>query len=139
VWGPMPRFDRGGPVTRAGGGVVASFLTMFVGATGPFVMAILAPGTRDRRRLVATHAVTMTVQHGLKVLTFGLLGFAFAPWLALLALLVSSGFVGTLVGTRLLTRTTDDRFHHVFRVTMTAIAILLAIRAALRLGTEAPD
>jgi uncharacterized membrane protein YfcA len=96
-------------------------------------MAVLAPGTRDRRRLVATHAVTMTVQHGLKVGVFGLLGFAFAPWTGLLASMVGAGFLGTLAGTRLLERTSNDRFHRAFRVTMTVLALLLAARALLSL------
>jgi len=131
IWGPMPRFERAGAAAFAVGGAIASFLTMFVGATGPFVMAILAPDEPERRRLVATHAVTMTLQHALKVVTFGVLGFAFGPYAALLVMMVGFGFLGTLAGTKILTRTSNAQFRRVFRVSMTLIAIALVGQVAL--------
>ena len=42
----------------------------------------------DRKALVATHGACMTVQHGLKILVFGAAGFAFRPWLPLIALMI---------------------------------------------------
>ena len=53
---------------------------MIVGATGPLMSVILAQIlANDRKALVATHAAAMTVQHGLKIVVFGLAGFAFRP------------------------------------------------------------
>ena len=45
------------------------------------------------RRLVATHGATMTVQHGLKILAFGLVGFAFWKWVPLVALMTCAALV----------------------------------------------
>lgn len=136
VWGRMPKIGRGAPWMLALGGLVASFLTMFVGATGPFAMAVLLPEASNRLRLVGNHAVCMTIQHGLKVVVFGLLGFGFGPWLGLLAGMVGFGFLGTLVGARILRQTSEQRFRAVFRAVMTLLAVTLAVRAVLAVGSE---
>ena len=70
---------------------ITTFLTMFVGGTGPFVAAFISPDRFGKEETVASHASCMTMQHGLKVIVFGLFGFAFGPWLPLLA---SAGLVG---------------------------------------------
>ncbi|MGI9435701.1 MAG: TSUP family transporter, partial [Geminicoccaceae bacterium] len=87
-------------------GGVSSFLTMFFGATGMFVAAMLKTLNMDRLAHVATHAACMSAQHGVKVLTFGLLGFAYAPYLPFIILMIFSGFLGTLLGKRFLVRMT---------------------------------
>ena len=67
-----------------------ALLSMLVGATGPLVSVssrrFLA---NDRKALVATHAAAMTVQHGLKIVVFGLAGFAFWEWLPLIAAMIA--------------------------------------------------
>lgn len=105
-------------------GVVGSFCTMFVGATGPFVASFISPNRLDRHGVVATHAACMMVQHTLKVVAFGFLGFAFLPWLPLLAAMIGAGFLGTLLGRRLL----DRLPHHIFAVAFKVILTVLALR-----------
>ena len=105
-------------------GAVSSFLTMFFGATGPFVMAYLKSLELERHRLVATHATFMTAQHLLKTLVFGVLGFAFAPWLPFIAAMIAAGFLGTLTGRVVLTRIDEERF----KAILNAILLLLAAR-----------
>ena len=110
------------------GGAIASFLTMLVGATGPYVLALLKPLGLDRQGIVATHAAMMTAQHGLKIVAFGLLGFAFAPWLPLIAAMVAAGFVGTLIGSRLLGRLSEHRFELIIKTLLTVLALDLVLR-----------
>ena len=62
-------------------GVFSSFLTMFFGGTGPFVATFVKAQGLDRMGHVATHAALMTIQHALKIVVFGFLGFAFAQWI----------------------------------------------------------
>ncbi len=85
-------------------GIVGSFCTMFVGATGPFVASFITPDRLQRHAVVATHAACMTAQHSLKVVAFGFLGFAFLPWAPLLAAMIGAGFLGTMLGRRMLDR-----------------------------------
>jgi len=108
-------------------GTVSSFLTMFFGATGPFVAAYIKTLGLDRMTFVATHAACMTAQHLLKVLAFGLLGFAFGPWIVLICGMVACGFAGTVVGKRVLMRINDKLFGRV----LNAILIVLAVRLIL--------
>jgi uncharacterized membrane protein YfcA len=117
---PPAWIARTGPLA----GAVSSVLTMFVGATGPFVAAWVKTLALPRTRHVATHAALMTIQHLLKCLVFGLLGFAFGPWLGLVAAMAAAGFVGTLIGRRLLLRL-DERL---FGSVLSALLILIAAR-----------
>jgi uncharacterized protein len=109
--------------TLAGG--FSSFLTMFVGGTGPFVAAYVKALGLDRMGHVATHAMLMTIQHLLKTLVFGFLGFAFAQWAGFIALLVGFGFLGTLVGRKILTASNEKRFKFVLNAILGVLAARL--------------
>jgi uncharacterized membrane protein YfcA len=105
-------------------GGISSFLTMFFGATGLFVANFVSSLDISRTSHVATHAVLMTFQHVLKVAVFAVLGFVYTPWVELIFLMITAGFIGTLIGRHVLFRVTDDVFKHAFR----AILVLLAMR-----------
>ena len=107
------------------GGAVSSFLTMFFGATGPFVATLVKALRLNRLEHVATHSACMTAQHGIKVAAFGLLGFAYAPWLPLILAMIASGFVGTILGRQLLDRLKDHQFHNLLRIILTLLALRL--------------
>ena len=111
-------------------GAVTSLLTMFFGATGPFVAAFLRQTGLQREAFVATNASLMAAQHFLKVAVFGLLGFAYGPWLPLIAAMVTTGFAGTVVGRRILLRI-DERF---FQRVLGGILLVLALRLVLAGG-----
>ena len=123
VWGYKASSAGGGSVALVG--VLSTFLTMFFGATGTFVAAMVKTLGLGRLAHVATHSACMTAQHAFKVATFGFLGFAFAPYVWLVVLMVVSGFVGTLLGKRVLTRLDDRRFHTVLAWILTALALRL--------------
>jgi uncharacterized membrane protein YfcA len=129
TWARLPALGGKARIAIAAGGAVSSVLTMFVGATGPFVIALLRQAGLDREPLVATHAVAMLIQHGMKIVAFGVLGFAFTEWLGLLAAMLASGFLGTYLGTRLLKRMPADAFRMVLKWILTAIGIQLLVTA----------
>ncbi len=110
-------------------GIVGSFVTMFVGATGPFVASFITPERLERHAVVATHAACMTLQHSLKVIAFGLLGFAFLPWVPLLAAMIAAGFIGTILGRRLLDRLPHATFKRIFKAILTVLALRLLYAA----------
>lgn len=111
-------------------GVVSAFLSMFVGATGPLTIAMLAPRLPDRHVFIGTHAACMTAQHALKIVAFGVLGFAFAPWLPLIAVIVATGFLGTVAGLRLLGRMPEKTFRTALKYLLTLLAANLLAEAA---------
>lgn len=126
TWGHWPTLHRGALWLSS---TVISFLSMFVGATGPLVAAAMKSQIRDRQAHVATFSACMSLQHGLKVAMFGFLGFQFGPWLALLTAMVLAGLVGTWLGERWLARRSDQQFHRWLSWLLTAMALHLLWRA----------
>ncbi len=112
-------------------GVISSYLTMFVGASAPFVMVYVKAQDLGRLGQVGTHAALMTSQHVLKTAIFGVLGFAYGPWIGLVIALIAFGFLGTLVGRHFLGKTTDRRFAKIVNFVLAAAALRL-IWVALR-------
>jgi len=131
TWLPTPKVDKAGRWTFGLLGLTAAFVNMFVGATGPYVGAIVRSRAYDRMQVIGTHAACMTLQHGIKILVFGVLGFAFAPWLPFLIGMTVSGFAGTYAGTRLLGRMSNSRFDIAFRIVLTLAGLYLAVTALL--------
>ena len=106
------------------GGVVSSFLTMFFGATGNFIAAMVKSMNLDPVPHVATHSLMMTFQHFVKVLIFGLIGFQFGPYMFLIIGMLISGFIGTVIGSQFLTKA-GGRY---FKPVLNTILFLAAAR-----------
>jgi uncharacterized membrane protein YfcA len=124
VWMAIPGIDRLGRAGLALASAVLAVLTMLFGATGPLLSAVFQQMfAGDRKALVATHAAAMTVQHALKVVIFGLAGFAFGDWLPLVLAMVASGYLGTLYGTTMLDRLDEATFKRWFRIGVTLLAL----------------
>lgn len=102
---------------------------MFLGATGPLVAAVIAARDMGRERTVGALAAAMTVQHLLKTLVFGIVGFAWAERLPLIAAMIATGFLGTLAGRRALNRLPESEFRRIFRRLLTGLAMNLAWQA----------
>ena len=123
VWAP--------PVTAPGRfkviatGIFSSFLTMFFGATGSFVSAMVKSMRLGRLEHVATHSACMVAQHAIKVVAFGLLGFNYAPYAGLVVAMVVSGFLGTVIGKHVLVKMNDQTFHRVLAVLLSLLALRL--------------
>jgi uncharacterized protein len=132
TWTKIPGFDRLGMAGLAIGSGVTALVTMFVGATGPLLSAFFAQILPDdRKALVATHAAGMTIQHFLKVVVFGVAGFAFAQWIPLIAAMVASGYLGTVYGSAWLERLPEETFRRWFRIGITLLAADMIRRGLL--------
>ncbi|MBO9357097.1 TSUP family transporter [Bordetella petrii] len=120
---PSAAARRHGKTYFVVGGAISSFCTMLVGATGPLVAALLASTGLIKQPLVATHAACMVIQHGMKILVFGTLGFAYAQWGPLIATMIASGVAGTWVGTRTLDNLPEATFRLGFKIVMTLASL----------------
>lgn len=116
-----PRWLRDLPFVS---GLISSFLTMFFGATGLFVASFTKSLALGRHAHVATHATLMTLQHGLKVVVFGFLGFGFGAWWGVIGLMLLSGAAGTWMGQHVLNRIDDRRF----LLALNALLLLISAR-----------
>ena len=68
----------------------------------------------------------MTVQHTLKAILYGAVGFAFWQWLPLVMSMIMSGAIGTWLGLKLLHRISSDKFKQIFRLVLTLLSLQLA-------------
>lgn len=133
AWGPKPRALGEGWAAFTAGAGLSGALTMYVGATGPMTAALLAARKLNRLTQVATFASCMSGQHIIKTVVFGALGFAFGPWALLITAMIVTGFLGTLVGTRLLHALPERIFRAGFKLMLTALALQLGADAVLAL------
>jgi len=129
IWGPAIPGMGASKKSLLGGGFLSTLLTMFVGATGPFVLAMLRVFPLSPQELVSTSAACLVIQHLLKVLVFGLLGFTFAPYIVMVILMIASGFIGTLLGKRILIEVDADKFKRALNIVLSLLAIRLIYTA----------
>lgn len=126
TWSAVGRLPAIGKGHVFAAGAVSSFLTMFFGATGSFVAATVKGMKLPPLEHLATHSTLMTLQHLLKSLAFGFLGFAFAPWAPFIVAMIASGFLGTVIGRHVLAR----MGHRYFQTVLSGILLALAARLA---------
>jgi uncharacterized membrane protein YfcA len=124
-WLPLPAVQRGSHARTAIGGALTTGLTLFVGATGPFVATLIRALHLDRRAHVATFSACMTLQHAFKLAVFGLAGFAFGPWVPWLGAMMVMVVAGTWLGRQVLERMDDRRFRRILSLLLTALALRL--------------
>ena len=136
LWSAWSKGSLGlGRATLFLGGGISGFLTMFIGGTGPFVAAVIKTLNLDPMAHVGTQAGCMVFQHGLKIAVFGILGFNYAPYLPLIAGMVTTGVVGTLVGRRVLHGMGEGRFRLALTILLTLLGLrLLWMAASILLG-----
>ena len=106
-------------------GVISSFASMFIGATGTFVAAVVKTMKLQPVQHVATHSALATFQHFVKSFVFGFVGFNFSEYLILICGMIVSGFVGTVLGRKVLTNFSAGYFKPALNVIFVAIALKL--------------
>jgi uncharacterized membrane protein YfcA len=126
TWIRLPHFS--GEHWRMGsalGGFGTSFMTLFVGATGPLVTAIIQQRHPDHRKTLGTTAVCMTLQHGGKIVFFGLIGFSFSDYADLLLCLFAAAIAGAWLGRHVLVRVPQGITRSAFKIVVTLLALHL--------------
>jgi uncharacterized membrane protein YfcA len=129
----MPKMASGGSLRGRFGlvGFTATFVGMFVSATGSLVGPFVAAACTDRRELIGTFSAVMGLVHLCKLVAFGLLGVTLASYLPLMAAMLATGAIGNLVASRVLNRIPEQAFRLLFRVILTALAIRILWLAAV--------
>ena len=112
-------------------GAAQMVLSLFVGVTGPLTNAFLLREDLPKDRLAVTNGMLMTATHLLKILVFGFVGFAFAPYLPLIAGMIVAVTLGSYAGTRLRGRLSETLFRVVFKGLVTVLALRMIINAFL--------
>ncbi len=134
VWAPKPKKPFSVPglspdalvVVMA---VVVSILSMLIGAAGVLFKAVRRRDGRSKEGVMADQSWLMLLQHGLKIVVFGLGGFVFAPYLPLIGCMMLMGFCGTLVGVYLMKKMSNEAFDAIFKYLVTFLAGIMLWKA----------
>ena len=104
------------------GGIFSSFLTMFFGATGPFIASMVKTMKLAPLPHTATHSALMTIQHIIKVIVFGFIGFNFSDYVFLIIMMIFTGFIGTYLGRIILISYGQKYFKFLLNTLLTIIS-----------------
>jgi uncharacterized membrane protein YfcA len=132
----MPKIARTGSLRGRFGmiGFTATFIGIFVSATGSLVGPFVAATCTDRREVVGTFSAVMGLVHLCKMIAFGLLGVSLAPYLPLMLAMVATAALGNLVSSRVLNHMPEQAFRQVFRIILTGLALRILWLAASNAG-----
>lgn len=111
-------------------GAIHGAINMPLGATGPMIAPFFRAALDDRRTVVGTLAAAQVTGHLVKVVLFGLAGFAFGDFAVAVGVGAVGVSVGTLVGTRALERVSERVFAWLFRGAVTLVAVPLVLGIA---------
>ena len=125
LWSVFGKIPAIGATHVVFGGIFSGFFTMFFGASGTLVAGMVKTMKLVPVKHTATHSALMTIQHLIKVIIFGFVGFAYAEYFLLITSMIISGFVGTLIGKKFLIKFGKKYFKLVLNTILTLIAFNL--------------
>jgi len=108
-------------------GIGGGFLTVVVGAAGPYLAAFFLRDDLERKQIVATKAAIQTFGHFLKIPAFLSIGFSYREQMGTILPLLACVVVGTFAGTHLLARMSERVFRAAFRVVLSVLAVRLLL------------
>ena len=73
----------------------------------------------------------MSIQHLIKAVVFGFVGFTYSEYFLLIFLMIISGFAGTILGKKILVKYGSKYFKIILNATLTIIAIYLLWNAII--------
>lgn len=132
----LPKLGRMGAQSSrfAAVGFVATFVGVFVSATGTLVAPFVASAAPDRRNHAATLGALMSFVHILKMAAFAMIGFAITAYIPLMAAMIVTGAAGNWLGEVALNRTSEQRFRLILQVGLTVLALKLLYDAVVQAG-----
>ena len=131
VWLPQSHFSQLSRLKLGLGGTLTTALSSVVGATGPLVLGLVRAHLRkdglpaQPPRIVATAAACLSLQHTVKLILFGALGFQWWHYSELIALMIAAGLVGTFLGKKVLLKTHASRFDLWLKCLLSVLALRL--------------
>ncbi len=115
----------------AGMGSLVGALGILVGSTGPIVTQTLLGTGVLKEEHVATKSAIQGVSHFLKIPLFGLaLSFDYGAYALPLALMMVAVVIGTVLGKRLLSKLSSDRFVFLARALLFLVALQILVGEA---------
>ena len=131
TWMPFPARARAFPGQFAILGAVQTYVSLFLGATGPLASPFLLRRGLSSDQLVVTLGTVMITIHVLKLLVFAAAGFVFAPFVPLIAGMVGAVVLGSWVGTKVRGYLPEAGLRRMLKGLVTVLAIRMIVGALL--------
>ena len=128
TWIPKGRFAIGLPGKYIGFGGFTTFLSMFVGATGPLGLTVLMRENLDKNELIATSGSLNSIVQLCKVVAFAVIGFSFRPYVVLLSAVIVAVTVGSFVGRMVRSKISEGKFRLAVKILLSALAVRMIVR-----------
>ncbi len=110
-------------------GFMSGFLSLLIGATGPFLAMFFLRNDLEKEEIIATKASTQLFTHLLKVPAFLALSFDYGAWSSHIILMSIGVILGTQIGVASLKKLNNRWFWILFRSALTLAAIRLIYKA----------
>jgi uncharacterized membrane protein YfcA len=123
TWMPKPKKAPKHRYMFAGVGLGAGFLSLFIGATGPFIAPFFLHAGLDKKGLVASKAFCQAVLHTTKMVAYFVSGFVLTPWLEELAWMIPAVILGNMLGKKILFKLPEDQFRSILKLLITLAAL----------------
>lgn len=104
-------------------GAIQSFLSLFVGVSGPLNAPFLIREGLSRDQVVVTHAGQMTAVHLIKILTFGFLGFNYSDHALVLFFMILGAVLGSMVGVKVRAMIPEELFKRMIKYLLSILAL----------------
>ncbi len=111
-------------------GFAATFIGMFVSATGTLIAPFVANASPDRRNHAATMGALMCGSHISKIIAFGALGVGVWIYAPLIVAMIGACALASWAGGKALNRIPEKLFRVVFQILLTLLALRLLWVAA---------
>ncbi len=106
-------------------GGISTFLSLFIGATGPLIAPFYLKAGLTKEGLVASKSACQIPLHVFKILVYLSTGFVLSPWLPILAGAIPAMFLGIWTGKKLLGRVPEKRFFQLLQIIISLLALRL--------------
>jgi len=124
IYGYLPKFNR---KQIFFGCVISCGLSVIVGATGAFIAAIVNTFKLPKLNHISTVAFVMMTKHILKIIVFIFLGFSFTPYINIIILMVIGGFIGTIIGKKIMYQINESIFKKLLNFVLTLLALRIIV------------
>ena len=107
-------------------GFISGFAGVFIGANGPLVTAYMRTKNLSPEVLLANHGAVMIFQHSIKIILFiYFFSFSLIDYLLFIISLAVCGYAGALIGKKLISYISFERFYIFLKLLLSLLAVIL--------------
>lgn len=122
TWAPKLKFRITIPLKYEIVGLVSTFMSMFVGVTGPLLHPIMLREKLEKDEFIGSEAACCCITHALKVFSYAAISIKFLKLWPLMLGLAICATIGSYIGKNILNRLSLDQFYILIKVVVTLMA-----------------